>query len=1372
MQFYDGLGRLIETKTELADNVNDQGRHQVVRQVYTDRGLVARQYVPWGTPAQPSSDFLTKFEAVEQRLDQPFTSTGYDGAGRVTHVVAPDGAMTTTAYGDGWRALTDANGHRRTEYTDGYGQLAAVYEPGSESTALQFDGRDDHVIVPRMDLANRSFSIAGWVYPASNPAGDMVWLAARSSDNTRQHLHLEVERDGQVKLGFWGDDLYSPHGAVTLGAWHHVVATYDQPTDTSRLYVNGTEVASGRQGPFTGSDPTITLGGWLRDASHAWQGQLDEVRVYTTTLSADAVQAHYDGGRGQHGAPEPDLLAGWHFDEGQGSAVADYSGHGRTGTLINGPTWVPSDVARRGTHYTYDLRGNLISVTAAAGHQTTITYDGLGRKTQVQDPDTGTWTYAYDALGRLTRQTDAVGNRLTFAYDLLGRLTEQQGAPPGGPATTLAWHTYDTGGAAAHALGRRTRLTDQSGRTTWTYDQRGRVTGQTQIIIDRAYTTRWTYDPLDRPVTLTYPDSEVLTTSYGAHGLPVSAVGTQPYVTGATYSDQLQPLGWTYGNGTTAHFDYYDQPYEAAPDGKTPPPPAAAGGTALQLDGRDDYVTVPSMALERRSFSVAGWVYRDPAATGDRVWFAARENDGNRKHLRLGVRSDGAVFLDFAGEWRSTPRNAVTAGAWHHLVVTYDHPTDTSRIYVNGVQVAQGRQGPFEGVRPTILLGARGGPDRQEQHWHGQLDEVGVYRTALSPTAVQALYRGGRGLYGRPAPDLVAGWHFDEGQGTTVSDYSGHGHTGTLVHGPAWVPAAVASGAALRDYRLRQLTYRDPQQTVLQQHGYRYDRVGNITSWWQQDRQIGPWRWAATYDARDRLTNASVRTSPTGVPAAFAYTYDAIGNITRGPLGAYTYGDPAHVHAATAAGTTHTYRYDANGAVLTRTEGASTYTHGYDVQGRQTSVAVAGGATSRFIYNGDGALVARQVDGRTVAHYAAGGLYEHDRTTGVRRKYATFGGRRVAITTTGAPPGRTVQYLHQDHLGSTGLVTTATGAFASARFQAPFGAPWYTPTAASMAPALGTRFGEPWPAAGTQQPAPAATDRHYTGQRSFEASLGSLYHYGARWYSPVLGRFLSPDPIVPNPTNPQHLNRYSYVLNNPFLYTDPSGLVTVRDSAGEVWDGKWLNLPVLGRKFIGQRKLYDRGDYWEFRGGLFLACRSGRCTYYQQHYFDGYFVWQTASPTAKRPTEEDTAAPQDGHDCTDPRSTDYCLQPLPIPPFIVPLLTKIVEDIKSYKDFGKRKSGHEVHHLVEKRFWEQLGFRSKRHAEREILGVQLRTDHHGEITQRLRQKIGYGRGPGWRTKNATRQRVWEAHRDVYEEFGHKDWADRIWSEYFSDLSYY
>ena len=65
------------------------------------------------------------------------------------------------------------------------------------------------------------------------------------------------------------------------------------------------------------------------------------------------------------------------------------------------------------------------------------------------------------------------------------------------------------------------------------------------------------------------------------------------------------------------------------------------------------------------------------------------------------------------------------------------------------------------------------------------------------------------------------------------------------------------------------------------------------------------------------------------------------------------------------------------------------------------------------------------------------------------------------------------------------------------------------------------------------------TDKLFTGQREM-AGLG-IYHYNARFYSPKLGRFLSADTIVPNPINPQDLNRFGYVRNSPLRYVDPTG---------------------------------------------------------------------------------------------------------------------------------------------------------------------------------------------------------------------------------------
>jgi RHS repeat-associated protein len=65
------------------------------------------------------------------------------------------------------------------------------------------------------------------------------------------------------------------------------------------------------------------------------------------------------------------------------------------------------------------------------------------------------------------------------------------------------------------------------------------------------------------------------------------------------------------------------------------------------------------------------------------------------------------------------------------------------------------------------------------------------------------------------------------------------------------------------------------------------------------------------------------------------------------------------------------------------------------------------------------------------------------------------------------------------------------------------------------------------------------TNYKYTDQE-LDPETG-LYYYGARYYDPIIGRFISPDSIVQSPANPQTLNRYSYCANNPLIYTDPTG---------------------------------------------------------------------------------------------------------------------------------------------------------------------------------------------------------------------------------------
>jgi len=129
---------------------------------------------------------------------------------------------------------------------------------------------------------------------------------------------------------------------------------------------------------------------------------------------------------------------------------------------------------------------------------------------------------------------------------------------------------------------------------------------------------------------------------------------------------------------------------------------------------------------------------------------------------------------------------------------------------------------------------------------------------------------------------------------------------------------------------------------------------------------------------------------------------------------------------------------------------------------------------------------------------------------GLRKLY--FAGSLMIAT---RERGRTYWY-HQDHLGSVRLITNQAGhAHARVDYRA-FGE---RATKAILDP-FGSAFG-------------------FGGQRL--AGNGKLSQMGARLYDPRLARFISPDTIVPDETNPDALNRYSFVYNDPQSYVDPSG---------------------------------------------------------------------------------------------------------------------------------------------------------------------------------------------------------------------------------------
>jgi len=145
--------------------------------------------------------------------------------------------------------------------------------------------------------------------------------------------------------------------------------------------------------------------------------------------------------------------------------------------------------------------------------------------------------------------------------------------------------------------------------------------------------------------------------------------------------------------------------------------------------------------------------------------------------------------------------------------------------------------------------------------------------------------------------------------------------------------------------------------------------------------------------------------------------------------------------------------------------------------------------------------------------------------------------------------GSEVYYVHGDHLGSVSLTTDASAAVVVETRYLPFGE-------------------ERW-ANGT-----GVTDFTYTGQRS-ERGFG-LLDYNARYYSPYLNRFISPDTVIPDFHNPQSLNRYTYVLGNSLRYNDPSGHQCAEGDM-PCWEARWYR--AHGYENIDKEWVYT-GNYF------------------------------------------------------------------------------------------------------------------------------------------------------------------------------------------------
>jgi RHS repeat-associated protein len=302
--------------------------------------------------------------------------------------------------------------------------------------------------------------------------------------------------------------------------------------------------------------------------------------------------------------------------------------------------------------------------------------------------------------------------------------------------------------------------------------------------------------------------------------------------------------------------------------------------------------------------------------------------------------------------------------------------------------------------------------------------------------------------------------------------------------------------------------------THAQYHTYGYDLLGQVTH--RRDMTLNR-EETFTYDDLNRLVSYNINDGP-----ATTVTYDALGNITqKSDVGNYYY-STVRPHAVTAAGAL-TYTYDNNGnQTQTLREGVVERMVEWSVANQVEKITNSTNSLwTTFRFGAGRERIVQEHSNGTKTIYI-GDLLEI--VTGpddfCEEKYHVYSPEGKVATRT-LRGGSTVEtrYYHTDGLGSIVAVSDEFGRIEK-RFT-------YDPWGQRDMP-LDTHAGEG-----------GGITRGFTDHEHLD-DFG-LIHMNGRVFDPVLARFLSADPFVQDIENSQCYNRYSYCLNNPLVYIDPSG---------------------------------------------------------------------------------------------------------------------------------------------------------------------------------------------------------------------------------------
>jgi RHS repeat-associated protein len=411
------------------------------------------------------------------------TTTTYDSAGYNTYPVKVKNQLlqevnTTYNYAFGLPiTVTDANSITTNATYDGFGRMKTITAPGDSSPTLQVNYFDASIPF-KIDLIQAV-------------SASSTTRLSRFYDGAGRQIQTQTANAvvNNVLKNVVVDSQYNAAGHLVKQTVPYIITSNTTPTYNTQTFTQ----------PLTST-------------------VYDPIGRATTTTAPNSTSVTYTYADLSTTVKDPKL----------NSSITATDVWGRT-TLLDAP--IGPDVS-----YSYDALNRLTDATRA-GLTTHINYDTLGRKTSMSDPDMGNWSYTYDALGNLKSQTDAKSQLTCLYYDGLNRMDGKIYSSSGSCGTPVSFDVDFNYDAGSNGIGRKTSMTDSSGSTGWTYDTRGRLSAETKTITGAsAFVTSWQYNTGDLPITMNYPDSEILTYGYNTDG----TLKTVTSSTGGTYMNDIQ----------------------------------------------------------------------------------------------------------------------------------------------------------------------------------------------------------------------------------------------------------------------------------------------------------------------------------------------------------------------------------------------------------------------------------------------------------------------------------------------------------------------------------------------------------------------------------------------------------------------------------------------------------------------------------------------------------------------------------------------------------------------------------------------------------------------------------------------------------------